>query len=154
MKGFCLLASLCVAWPASAGPPPYDLAKVRGVGLYAGPAEGRKLLAGKGIVVTPETEKRLFAFYVAAADAKKDRLLPYFITTDTAVRAFVEILPEAMAKFERRQGRLLKTLIERLWAGLVAGRLQKNGPAVTGRPRVGSLTLPRCQVPSSFLILH
>ncbi len=138
MKGVCLLVLVCLAWPASAGPPPYDLSEVRGMGLYAGPAEGRKRLAESGIVVTPETEKRLFAFYVAPAEGKTDRLLPYFITTDTAVRAFVEILPEAMAKFGRRQGRLLRTLIERLWAGLVAGRFQKNGPAITGRPRLGA----------------
>ncbi len=112
----------------------FDLSKVAGMKLYTGPPEGRKLLAKYGMVITSETRNRLFIHYHGP-------VLPTFITTDTAVRAFNEIFQEGFEKLERRQAVRLKKTLVKFWSPLAAGRVGKDGPAITGPGRLGGATV-------------
>ncbi len=104
---------------------------------YTGPDSGKALLAANGIVITPESSTRLFGLYVAPHRSKRPPL-PYFITADTALRAFLEIYQEGFRKFERRQATVLNKTVGRLWAGLAAGRFHEDGPAIGGEARASA----------------
>ncbi len=124
MKRICVL---CVVMCCSAGAfgadpakPLFDLSKVAGMKLYKGPAEGKKLLAKQGLVITNETRLRMHEHYAnwRMVDRSEVRALPCFVTTDTAVDAFGRILQKGFKQIERRNAKNLQSHLKRSWVSL------------------------------------
>jgi len=76
---------------------------VVGVDAFGGSPTARKLLLERGFVVTDETQRQIFSFYVHASRV--------FVTTDALLHAYFANLEEALARIQLSQARALGKVI-------------------------------------------
>jgi HEAT repeat protein len=123
------LSAVMTLLPVLAIATSYDLQTVNGMDAFSGPAAARDLLAKNGFVVSDPSFKQIFEPYIKSPEIEKQsesnpmgRVLPSFITTDSAWHTYHILLEEGVKDLEQIQARRLRKFSRQL---LVASQKQK-----------------------------